>query len=388
MKPSEERNNLGTQLAKPQKWEAICTLAGGIAHDFNNILTAILGSLSLGLIQCDEDDPLYRILLQAEEATLKARSLVQELLTLSKGGLPSKQTISLPELIKQAAGFATSGSASRCDFFFADDLWAVEADPDQLAQVINNLVINALQAMPGGGSINVGAENIRLTAASALPLGGGRYVKVYFQDQGMGIAPGILEKIFEPYFTTKESGTGLGLTSVYSIIKKHGGHITAESEFGIGTTFTFYLSASDKQAAPRPPDRKINNNGKSAGKLLIMDDEEMVREIIGTMAAHLGYDSESARDGAEAIERYQKARELNQLFDAVIIDLTIPNGMGGEETMKRLLAIDPKIKAIVSSGYYDDPVMTHYKELGFCGAIKKPYRVGTFSKILSDCLKS
>lgn len=382
----EERDKLEAQLVKAQKIEAIGTLAGGIAHNFNNILTAILGNLSLGLMQCDEKNPLYKILVQAEEATLKARSLSQKLLTFAKGGVPNRKTISLPELIKQSAEFATTGASARCKFFFPDVLWPVEADPDQLTQVINNLVINALQAMPGGGTIKVGAENITLTADSELPLSGGRYVRVYVQDQGVGIAPDIMNMIFDPYFTTKESGTGLGLTSAYSIIKRHGGHITAESNADAGATFSFYLPAAEGEPATLKLVR--NDTFKGEGKLLIMDDEEMVREIIATMAAHLGYESECARDGAEAIALFQKAKAANQPFIAVIMDLTIPSGMGGKETLKELLAIDPHIKAIVSSGYSDDPVMAHYKEFGFSGAIKKPYRIATFSKVLLDCLKS
>lgn len=385
-KAEEERDRLETQLARMQKMEAVGTLAAGIAHNFNNILTAILGNLSLGLLQCEEDTQIYQTLLQAEEAALRARSLGQQLLTFAKGGVPNKQTIFLTDLIKQSGTFASTGTSGRCEFSFPDHLWPVEADPDQLNQVIHNLVLNACQAMPGGGIIKVAAVNITLTADCELPLAGGHYIKVDIQDQGIGISKEKIKKIFDPYFTTKKNGTGLGLATVHSIIRRHGGVITAESGSGNGATFTFYLPASDKMTAHLQHEKKEPYKG-SGKKILIMDDEEMVREIIGTMAAHLGYESESAADGVEAIELYQRARESHHPFDAVIMDLTIPNGMGGKETIEKLLEIDPQIKAIVSSGYCDDPVMGHYKDYGFSGAIKKPYRIATFSKVLSDCLK-
>jgi PAS domain S-box-containing protein len=382
----EERDRLETQLAKAQKMEAIGTLAGGIAHNFNNILTAILGNLSLGLLQCEENHQLYKMLSQAEEATLKARSLAQQLLTFAKGGVPNRQPVFLPDIIKKAAALATAGASSTCEFSFPEELWAVEADPDQIGQVINNLVLNALQAMPGGGPIKIGAENITLKSDSEFPLSGGHYTKIYVRDQGVGIPPEISGKIFDPYFTTKESGTGLGLTSVYSIIKKHGGHILAETNPDGGATFSFFLPAIDKKAPEQARLKEEAYRGK--GRILVMDDEEMVREIIGTMISHLGYKTACAKDGEEAVKLYQEALKSGKPFDALIMDLVIPSGMGGKETIKELLALDPRVKAIVSSGYSDDPVMAHYKEYGFSAAIKKPFRIGTLSKVLSDCLKS
>jgi PAS domain S-box-containing protein len=367
--------------------ESLGYLAGGIAHDFNNFLTAILGSVSLvieTIKKVGDGEELHQILMQAEQATLKARSLAQQLLTFAKGGAPDKQPISLPDIVKQVASFACVGSSTRCEFIFPANLWAVEADPDQLSQLINNLAINAVQAMPGGGIITIRAHNLFLAADSDLPLGGGRYVEISIQDQGTGIAPENQAKIFAPYFTTKESGSGLGLASAFSIITKHGGYIKVDSVLAQGTTFYLYLPASEKTI----PAKVIANAEvlSGSGRILILDDEELVRETIGRMITHLGYEPDFAKDGLEAIEIYADAQATGRQFNAVIMDLTIPGGMGGKEAMKRLLLLDPSVKGIVSSGYADDPIMAHYKDYGFCGVIKKPYRISTLSKVLSKCL--
>jgi PAS domain S-box-containing protein len=364
--------------------ESLGYLAGGIAHDFNNLLTAILGNISLALAQCDEESQIYQLILKAEQATLKTRGLAQQLLTFAKGGVPVKSLISIPEIIRQSAGFSTVGSSSKCEFDFADKIWAVEADPDQLTQVVQNLVINAVQAMPDGGTIHVGAENIVLTADTELPLSGGRYVKVWVQDQGIGIPQANITKIFDPYFTTKDYGTGLGLTTVYSIIKKHGGHICVEPAPHKGTAFIFYLPASEKESVPLQAAAKEIYKG--SGKLLIMDDDDTVLEILGRLTRYLGYECEFAREGTEALHLYAQAMESGQPFDLVIMDLTIPGGMGGKETIRRLREMHPAAKALVSSGYSDDPILSHYKDYGFSGAIKKPYRIGTLSKVLFKCL--
>jgi PAS domain S-box-containing protein len=369
---------------KTANLEALSHLAGGIAHDFNNLLMAILGNLSLGMVKSDEGNPLYQIIQKAEQATLKARGLAQQMLTFAKGGTPDKKHILLPDLIKEAAGFATVGSSARCEIAIPDHLWAIEADPDQITQVIQNLVINAAQAMPTGGTIKVGAEDIVLTADCDLPLSGGRYVRIHVQDHGIGIPPENRDEVFNPYFTTKEEGTGLGLTSVYSIVKKHGGYVTFDSETDFGTIFHVYLPASEKEAIPLQAASKDVQRGK--GRLLIMDDEAMVREIVSTMVAYLGYEAQCVKDGMEALELYQKAKESDQPFDLVIMDLTIPGGMGGKEAVREILKIDPHAKVLVSSGYADDPIIVRYKDYGFCGAIKKPYRIVTFSKVLSKCL--
>ena len=272
----------------------------------------------------------------------------------------------------------------RGEFTLPDNLWAIEVDPGQINQVFQNLIINAIQAMPGGGTIKIQAENLVLAAESDLPLSPGRYVKISLQDQGSGMPAGYLAKIFDPYFTTKQKGSGLGLATSYFIIKNHHGHITAESKIGVGTTFTIYLPAVDRKIISQPKVETKLFSGK--GKILVMDDEDLVREVVGKMVAYLGYEANLARDGAEAINIFTEAQISGQPFDAVILDLTVPGGMGGKETMENLLKIDPQVKAIASSGYSDDPVMAEFHKYGFSAIIPKPYKVMEASKVLHDVI--
>ena len=320
----------------------------------------------------------------AEEACLRAQSLSQQLLTFAKGGAPVKKLFSVAELLTESSAFACAGSPVRCETTFPENLWWIEADPGQLGQVFQNLTINAIQAMPNGGTIKVWAENLTLGKASDLPLSAGRYIKISVRDQGMGIPAEHLPRIFDPYFTTKQKGSGLGLASAYAIIKKHDGHIAVESKPGVVTTFYIYLPAVDQQVTPQPEEDRGLPMGK--GKILAMDDEEMVRKVLERMLAPLGYEAEFARDGGEAVEMFVKAQESGQAFAAVILDLTVPGGMGGKEALAKLLEIDPQIKAIVSSGYSDDSVMADCQKYGFSGVIAKPYKISELGKVLNSAL--
>jgi len=380
-----DRKKTEGELLRVQKLESLGVLAGGIAHDFNNILTAILGNISLAMLYVKPGNVLFERLLEAENASVRARSLTQQLLTFSKGGTPVKKTASIVDLIKESAGFVLRGSQVKCDFILADNIWPVEVDEGQMSQVIQNLVINADQAMPDGGTITVRVENNIVTAEDVLPLRERRYVKITIQDHGIGIPEEYLEKIFDPFFSTKQKGSGLGLATAYSIIKKHDGYITVESEMGSGTKFLIYLPASRKHVIKKQALGGIPICG--AGKVLFMDDEEMVRNTAGEMLRRIGYTVEFARDGAQAIEVYVKAQLSGQPFDAIIMDLTIPGGLGGKETIKKLLEIDPEVKAIVSSGYSNDPVMADYKKYGFAGVIAKPYRIKQLSEQLIKTMK-
>jgi PAS domain S-box-containing protein len=375
-----EQKRMEAEALKAEKLESLGVLAGGIAHDFNNILTGVLGNISLAKTYAKAGDKIEERLDEMERASLRARDLTQQLLTFSRGGKPVKKTAPLPELIKDCATFALRGSNVMLELSFPGDLWPVEVDEGQIGQVINNLVINARQAMPGGGMLRIEAENVVMEPSSGFPLQYGRYVRTAIRDQGMGIPKKHIDKIFDPYFTTKQEGSGLGLATVYSIVGKHGGHICVDSEMGIGTRFCIYLSASTNSAPQTADSRKEFTIGST--RVLVMEDEELVQEVLSQMLQSLGCEVALARDGVEAIRMYRESKSLNRPFDVVIMDLTIPGGMGGKEAIRHLLEIDPQVKAIVSSGYSNDPVMADYRKYGFAGVVSKPYTMREISAVL------
>ena len=372
------------ELLKSQKLESIGILAGGIAHDFNNLLTAILGNISLAKLLTSSEDSIHHKLAEAEKASLRARDLTQQLLTFSKGGAPVKKTTSIAGLIRDSSAFTLSGSKVTCLFDIPDDLWPTEVDEGQISQVINNLIINADQAMPDGGVITVTCKNVYVGNKNVLPLPHGRYILIAITDKGVGIGEENIARIFDPYFTTKESGKGLGLATVYAIIKNHEGHITVDSAIGEGTTFTIYLPAS-KFTAVEEIDRGTVTSAVR-GKILVMDDEENIRDVAGEILEYLGFEVEFAGDGNEAVELYKKAREDGVPFITVIMDLTIPGGMGGKETIRILREYDENITAIASSGYSNDPIMADYMGYGFSGVITKPYMVSDLERVLNEVL--
>jgi two-component system cell cycle sensor histidine kinase/response regulator CckA len=387
------QEKIAEELLKASKLESIGILAGGIAHDFNNILTAIIGNLSLAKTYNGANERAVSKLEAAERACLRARDLTNQLLTFAKGGAPIKKLARLEEIVRDSIDFALHGSTVHCRFSIAADLWPVEADIGQLSQVLNNLAINAVQAMPKGGIIDVQAENLTLIEPRDLPsLGPGNYVKISVEDDGMGIAPEHVNKIFDPFFSTKQNGSGLGLATSYSIIKKHGGHISVDSVRGVGSVFRLYLPAVLRQpeAEPpvAPPPSAPSAPGRKGGRVLVMDDEPAVRELAQAMLTHLGCEMASAPHGAAAVESFRQAREQGRPFDAVILDLTVPGGMGGEQTIGLLRQIDPQVKAIVSSGYSNNPIMSHYRERGFSGVLTKPYQLEQMAAALNGLLPS
>jgi PAS domain S-box-containing protein len=376
------------EVSKTQKLESLGLLAGGIAHDFNNILTAILGNISLAKVTADPQGPIFKILGQAETASFRAKELTNQLLTFAKGGVPIKKLNSISKLLKESAEFVLRGSNVRAELIIPNDLWPVEIDEGQMAQVIQNLVINAQQAMPEGGIVEIWAENIQITPEQGkeLSLKEGAYIKISFKDTGVGIPAESLPKIFDPFFTTKKKGSGLGLSTSYSISKKHEGLISVSSEPGRGTIFFLFLPAILNRPFPLSEGvQKQLETGK--GRILIMDDEESVREIGGMILNQLGYEVEYAKDGTEAVEFYRKGKEEGRPFDLVIFDLTISGGMSGLEALQKLIKIDPNINGVVSSGYADNPIMSDFQKHGFAGRIAKPYRIEEFSNTIATLIK-
>lgn len=379
-----ERKQAQTEWVKASKLESVGLLAAGIAHDFNNILTAILGNVSLAKLFNASNPMAADALNQAEQASVRARDLTQQLLTFSKGGAPIKKPGSIAELLREASTFALSGSNARPVLDIADDLWPATFDPAQLSQVMNNLLINALQAMPTGGTVSVLARNRYLNAANAYRLNPGRYVEIKVCDEGIGIAPEHIGRVFDPYFTTKQTGSGLGLAVSYSVIKRHDGYIGVTSSPDTGTTFIIFLPAADH--APLPA-RHATDAHTRHGDILLMDDEAAVRKVGAALLQQLGYRVTLAVDGADAIACYTEAMQRGQPFDLVILDVTVPGAMGGKECMERLHELDPHIRAIVSSGYSTDPVMADHVRHKFAGVIAKPYKLDELSDTVCRVLQ-
>jgi len=377
-----EQRKLEEELLRTSKLESLGVLAGGIAHDFNNLLAAIMGNISLVMSQAGEDFPASARLREAEQACARARELTRQLLNFA-GGAPVKKTVATARFLEDTVCFALTGSNVLCEFDLAEDLSPIEIDEGQMSQVLHNLARNAQEAMPGGGRIRVRAENVVVDAAT-LPLGAGRCVKIEIEDEGGGIPDENIGKIFDPYFTTKERSNGLGLATAYSIIKRHSGHIHLESTPGVGTTACIYLPASDQEVEAKQEEAEKPH--RAGARILVMDDEEILRRLAREILTHFGYEPALASDGAEALDMYLRAKEAGAPFDAVIMDLTVPGGMGGKEAIKRLREIDPEVKALVSSGYSNDPVLSYFRDYGFDGMVAKPYDINELVHALDELL--
>lgn len=376
-----EKKHIEEELFKARKLESIGVLAGGIAHDFNNFLTAILGNISLARRLTTPEERIYEILENAETASNRAKSLTQQLLTFSKGGTPIRRLASIGKIISESASFVLRGSNVSYQLEIDPNLHLAEVDAGQMTQVFNNLIINADQSMPNGGQIKISASNVTNTICGASANHDKAAIKISISDKGCGISATNLDRIFDPYFTTKKQGSGLGLATVYSIIRNHFGEITAVSKDGEGTTFNILLPAranSEPDAVHSEPGDSHQGNGS----ILIMDDEKIVCEVLTNILEHFGYEVDSCGDGQAASQLYEKSFKNNRPFDAVIMDITIPGGIGGKEAIRMLQKIDPNVCAIVSSGYANDPIMAHCRDYGFAATLSKPYNISEIEDVL------
>lgn len=382
-----ERKRIEEEVQKSQRLESIGLLAGGIAHDFNNLLSIILGNAQLVSLMGAQGGDTSKYIRNIEKGITQATNLTQQLLTFSKGGAPIKMIIDIGPLIHDAANLALSGMDESAEIEIENDLWHVEVDRGQIRQVLQNLVLNADQAMPNGGVINVLSRNCLARDIPELAsLRHENYVEIRITDHGIGIPKADQSKVFDPYYTTKKKGSGLGLAVAYSIVKKHDGLITLKSEVGVGTSIAVYLPAADAQQ--KAPTIKASAPFKHYGKILIMDDEELVLEMTGDMLRELGYSVELVKEGGEAVQAYKQAMDAKSPFDAVIMDLTIPAGMGGRQAVGEVLKLDPKAKVIVSSGYSNDKVLSRFSDYGFAGMAAKPYTLAELSKVLMEVLSA
>jgi PAS domain S-box-containing protein len=372
---------------KVQKLESLGVLAGGIAHDFNNILTGIMGNISLAKMFIDDTHRSYKALLGAEKASMRATELARQLLTFARGGEPVKKVVSLRHLVHESVSLVLHGSNVKGIVDIPDSIHAIEADEGQISQAFHNIIINATQAMPGGGVLNVSARNETLVGKNSTALPPGTYSRITFTDEGCGISDDDMKKIFDPYFTTKVNGNGLGLASTHSIIKRHGGHISVGSVVGKGTNFTILLPSTGETISKYQTESVTKTpKDHGGGSILVMDDEEMIRELAAGMLEEIGYQVTTCDEGSEAIRLYKAAKGSGTPFSAVIMDLTIPGGKGGKETAEEIIVFDPFACLIVSSGYSNDPIMSDYRTFGFTGAIAKPYRIDELAEVLRSSL--
>ncbi|MFH1146468.1 MAG: response regulator [Pseudomonadota bacterium] len=385
-----ESKRIQEEVFRGHKLESIGVLAGGIAHDFNNLLLGVLGNIALAKISQKLEPHTLDMLNQVEKAALRAKHLTNQLLTFSQGGAPVKRVVRIEELIRDMATFALGGSNVRCNFSISEDLWPVNVDEGQLGQVIYNLTLNAQQAMPQGGDMDIEVQNAIVDEEHAGSPLEGRYVRISVRDHGIGIPEEHIPRIFDPYFTTKQTGRGLGLSVAHAVVTKHGGCVEVESKLGTGAIFRIYLPAAEKQmprsekgnAGPKKKDTELTGKGR----ILLMDDQDIVRRVGREILEHFGYKAGLAKNGDEVLELYVEARKGPEPFDAVILDLTVPGHPGGKETIRRLLEIDPKVKGIVSTGYTNDPIVTEYRKHGFCGVINKPYDIEQLMKVLCEVI--
>lgn len=379
-----ERIRTEQELQKKDKLEALGIMAGGIAHDFNNLLTAIWSGVSLIKLKTSSSEEDQETIAKIETAIRRGKDLTGQLLTYSKGGAPVKTATSLENLLKETASFVTSGTPVKCEFSIDTDLYAADIDSGQISQVIQNLLLNAIDAMPEGGVITLSIRNRLISSDDNIPVAPGKYLELLCSDTGIGVSMEADRRIFDPFFSTKIKGSGLGLFTSYSIVKKHAGHISFENNPERGTTFHILLPATENILHKKTA--AVKNVPEGNGTILLMDDEAIILKVTSKLLKYLGYSVITTRSGEEVLEAYSKSLSIGNPIDCVILDLTIPAGMGGKETMAELLKIDPDVKVIVSSGYSNDPIMARYKAFGFSSVISKPYDIHDLNSVIQSVI--
>lgn len=381
-----ERKLYEAELLKTRRLESVGTLAGGIAHDFNNLLSGIFGNISLISVHIPEDSPVRPYLRAVEKAMVHAVGLTHQLLTFAKGSHPVLEPLDTASVLRDSVQFNLAGSAVRPLFHLPEDIWMVRADPRQIGEVISNLVINAKESMPDGGDLQISAENVAEDQAVEEGLDSGIYVRIGIKDQGTGIGEEHIDRIFEPFYSTREKGSGLGLAVVHSIVSKHGGRISAKSDPGAGTTFSVYLPALEREegANRSPSEKELSENSGRCARILVMDDEEYILQVAANMLATMGHRADTASDGARAVDMYRRAMEAGEGYDMVILDLTVPGETGGTVAAREILKVDGEAVLVVSSGYSNAPIMGDYMSHGFSGVLAKPYTLREMAKLVSS----
>ncbi|MDX2186871.1 MAG: ATP-binding protein [Opitutaceae bacterium] len=381
----DKEAKLEAELERSSRLESLGLLAGGIAHDFNNMLTVVVGNITLASMETPSNSHASELLEEAEKGALRARELTQQLLTFARGGDPVRTAVPMAALVRDAAEFALSGSKIGTEFDTSGNLPPAFADRAQLSQVVHNLVLHSAHSMPQGGRIIFSLRDTRIFDGDLPGLVGGTYLKLSISDTGSGIAPEHLGRIFDPYFQAGPNKNGLGLATVRSIVKRHNGHISVSSRVNEGTTFTIWLPTTKEAAAEEKP-KVIVDETKKALRILFMDDDDAIRRFAHTLLTRLGHEATTVANGTEAVHAYAAAFEINKPFDVVVLDLTIAGGMGGQEALEHLQNIDPQVRAIVSSGYSSDPILSDYHQHGFSGIVSKPYKIADLAQALQDVM--
>jgi len=379
-----EHKKMEAEIQKMQKLESLSSFAGGIAHEYNNILTAIIGNLALAKMYAKPGYEVYDVLIEAEKASLRAKDLTSQLLSFATGGIQIRKVVFIQELLQDLVRLSSDSRDISCELTVPDNLWTVEVDEGQVSQAIDTLVRYARQATSQDGKIKISAENMNISRASALPLREGRYIMITIEDQGTGIPEPELQTLFDPFSSGDKKGGGLEFASAFAIVQKHHGHITAESHFGEGSTFRLYLPALQEKPQITTESFAVNSGRK--GRILVMDDEEIVRVVVERLLLQCGFEAELSKDGAEMLRLYREAKDAGRPFDAVILDLIIQNGMGGQEAMKNLTEYDPDVRVIVSSGFSNNPIMANFRDYGFSGFLPKPYKLDELKRVMKEII--